>query len=166
MNYRHNIIILSAATALGLALLSGSAISQQKSLKDQLVGTWSLVSWEQTLPNGSKLQRFGANPKGIFGFDASGRFYLIYARPNLPKIANPLSATPDEAKAIVNGSLALFGTYTVDEAKKAWTVRYEVSTFPNQVGTDANVTPVSITDNEMTFRLPEAQILVSLKRTK
>ena len=76
MNQRH-IITLSAIAALGLALLPGSAVSQQKSLKDQLVGTWTMVSQDQTLPNGSKLQPFGANPKGINVFDANGRFYLM-----------------------------------------------------------------------------------------
>jgi hypothetical protein len=40
---RHHLISLSAVTALGLALLPSSAVSQQKPLKDQLVGTWTLV---------------------------------------------------------------------------------------------------------------------------
>ena len=44
---RRNILGLSLITALGLALLPSSAVSQQKSLKDQLVGTWTLVSWER-----------------------------------------------------------------------------------------------------------------------
>jgi len=43
MNRRY-IISVSALMALGLALLPSSAISQQKSLKEQLVGTWTLVS--------------------------------------------------------------------------------------------------------------------------
>src|SRR5690349_194983 len=69
---RRNVISLSAATALGLAFLSGSAIAQQKSLKDQLVGTWTVAAWEQTNKDGSKLHRFGANPKGVNVFNADG----------------------------------------------------------------------------------------------
>ena len=46
MNWRY-MISLSALTALGFALLPSSAISQQKSLKDKLVGTWTLVSATQ-----------------------------------------------------------------------------------------------------------------------
>src|SRR6202022_1466478 len=116
---RRNILTLSAIAALGLALLPGSAVSQQKSLKEQLVGTWTVVSWEQTNADG-KLQRFGANPKGLNVFEANGRFFIMYARPDLPKIAggNPSSATPEEAKAIVAGSVAYFGTYAVDEGSK------------------------------------------------
>ena len=41
---------LSAMTIFGLALLSGSAVGQQNSAKDQLVGAWSLVSICQAPP--------------------------------------------------------------------------------------------------------------------
>ena len=107
---RRIVLSVGAATALGLGLLSGGAIAQQKSLKDQLVGTWTAVSWVQTRPDGSKLERFGAPPKGINVFEPSGRFFLMYARPDLPKIAanNPSTATPEEAKAILAGSYRLF----------------------------------------------------------
>jgi hypothetical protein len=47
MNWRY-MIGLSALTALGFALLPSSAISQQKSLKEQLIGTWTLVSATHT----------------------------------------------------------------------------------------------------------------------
>src|SRR5438105_5446122 len=122
-----NLIGLSAISALALAMLPGSAVSQQKSIKDQLVGTWTLTAWEQTRPDGSKLQRFGANPKGIHVFDANGRTYILFSRPDLPKIAsnNPSTPTPDEAKGIVDGSIAYYGTYTVDEASKVITVKVE-----------------------------------------
>ena len=42
---------------LGLTALPNSAISQQWSIKDQLVGTWTLASWEHALPNGRKFNR-------------------------------------------------------------------------------------------------------------
>jgi hypothetical protein len=41
---RHSILSISAMTVLGLAVLPGSAVSQQMSLKDQLVGSWSFIS--------------------------------------------------------------------------------------------------------------------------
>jgi hypothetical protein len=53
---RRSILSLSAITALGLAMLPGSAVSQQKSLKEQLVGAWTLVSSETTAANGTKQQ--------------------------------------------------------------------------------------------------------------
>jgi hypothetical protein len=71
---RRSIRSISAMTVLGLALVPSSAISQQKSLKDQLVGAWTLVSADNTAPNGTKRQGYGANPKGILILDAGGRY--------------------------------------------------------------------------------------------
>jgi hypothetical protein len=169
MNHRR-IITLSANTALGLALLPGGAVSQQKSLKEQLVGTWTIVSNEQTLPDGSKLQAFGANPKGIQVFDSNGRVYLMYARADLPKIAsnNRLTPTAEEAKAIAVGTIANFGTYTVDEAKKTFTAQIEASTFANQLGT-GTFTIVSLTADEFTYSLQPligGLVVVTFKRAK
>jgi hypothetical protein len=169
---RHHLISLSAVTALGLALLPSSAVSQQKPLKDQLVGTWTLVGWEQTRPDGSKLQRFGANPKGVQVFDASGHAYVLFSRPDLPKIAsnNPSTPTPEEAKGIVNGSIGYYGTYTVDEGSKIITLKIEASTFANQVGADQKRTVTSVSPDELkmvnTTVLSGGQISYAFKRAK
>lgn len=152
MNRRH-LLSVSAVAVLGLALLPSSAVGQQKSLKDQLVGTWTLVTWEQTNPDGSKFQRFGANPKGVNVFDASGRVFVMYARPDLPKIAsgNPSNPTPEEARAIVGGAIGYFGTYTVNEADKSVAFRLEASSFPNLLLADAKRTIVSLTADELKY---------------
>ena len=71
---RRSILSISAMTVLGLALLPGNAGAQQKSLKEQLIGTWTVVSVDNTAPDGKKQQIFGANPKGILVFDASGQY--------------------------------------------------------------------------------------------
>src|SRR5215467_3443156 len=135
---------------LGLTALPNSAISQQWSIKDQLVGTWTLAAWEHALPNGSKVQSYGTNPKGIVVFDAKGRFFLMFARPDLPKIASnaPTTASPEEAKALLAGSIAYFGTYTVSDADRIISLRLEASTFPNQLASDQMRTISSLTANE------------------
>jgi Lipocalin-like domain len=155
MNRQH-FLSVSAVAALGLALLPSSAVGQQKSLKDQLVGTWTLVSWEQTNADGSKLQRFGANPKGVNVFDANGRVFVMFARPDLPKIAsgNPSTPTPEEGKAIVGGAIGYFGTYTVNEADKSVAFRLEASSFPNLLLADQKRTIVSVTADELKYSNP------------
>ena len=80
MKRSHHILSLSAITVLGLALTSGSAVSQQKSLKEQLTGAWTLVSNDNVAPDGSRRQLYGPNPKGILILDASGRYAQIYVR--------------------------------------------------------------------------------------
>ena len=171
MNWR-NILSLSAITALGLALLPGSAVSQTKSLKDQLVGSWTPVAWEQVKKDGTKLERFGSNMKGFNVFDANGRFYLMFARADLPKLAsnNVLTPTPEEAKAIATGMIAYYGTYTVDEGAKTITLRIEASSLPNQLGLEQKRTITSISPTELKYRNTtivggDGQINVTLKRS-
>jgi hypothetical protein len=151
---RRNILSLSAITAFGLALLPNSgALAQTKPIKDQLVGTWTLVSWEQANKDGSKQQDFGPNPKGVASFDANGRFFVMFARPDLPKIASTdrMKVTPQEAQAINLGSIAYFGTYTVDEPSKTLLFKIESSTYPNQLGTEAKRVISSLTADELKY---------------
>ena len=74
---RRSILSLSAVTALGLAMMPGSAVAQQRTLKDQLVGTWTFVSQENTASTGTKRWTYGANPNGILMFDAGGRYAQV-----------------------------------------------------------------------------------------
>jgi len=150
---RRSTINLSAITALGLAFSLNSAVAQTKSLKDQLVGTWTVVSWEQTNKDGGKQQDFGSNPKGVASFDANGHFFVMFARPDLPKIASPdrTKVSPQEAQAINVGSIAYFGTYTLDEPSKTVSLRIESSTYPNQLGAEAKRVIKSITADELKY---------------
>ena len=154
--YRRSILNLSAMTALVLALLPGTAVSQQKSLKEQLIGTWILVSNENVAPDGTKRQLFGANPKGILILDANGRYAQVQARPDRPKFKsnNRLKGTPEENKAAQEGAIAQFGTWTVDEAKRTLMVRIEASVYPNSAGTTSNRAISSLTADEMKYLNP------------
>jgi len=112
--------ILSGATVFPGVMLSGApdAWAQQtaKGLKQQVVGTWSLAEqWVEL--NGKKTQRFGPNPKGIAIFEGNGLFAQILLRPDLPRFAsnNAMTGTADENKAVVQGSTAFYGRWSVDE---------------------------------------------------
>ena len=169
---RRNIISLSVLTAFGLALLTGSALSEQKSLKDQLVGTWDLTSWERTSPDGTKVQAFGTNPKGISYFGADGRFFIFYTRADLPKLASNdrTKATPQEAKTLYEGIIAYQGRYTVDDASKTINMTIENTTFPNQFGIQQKRIINSITADELKYSNPTAtaggKIEQAFKRAK
>ena len=166
---RHSLLRLSVISAAGFALLPGSAVGQQKSLKEQLVGAWNLTAQERTASDGTKVQTYGANPKGMAYYGADGRFFVLFARADLPKIAanNRAKATPEEAKALVSGTIAYSGTYTVDEPSKTITLRVEATTFPNQ-SVDQKRIITSLTANELKFTNPTAtggaRIEVTLKR--
>jgi hypothetical protein len=125
-------------TVLGLALGVNAAAGQPTQvLRDQLVGTWTFVIAEITAADGKKSLPFGDKPKGMLIFTADGHFSQVHVAGGLPKIAsnNRLAGTAEDNKAIVAGTLALFGTYSVDEAKRTLTFNIEASTFPNAEGT-------------------------------
>jgi len=134
------------------------ATAQQQWLRQQLLGTWILVAWDQVRADGTKIQKYGSDPRGFHIFEPSGRFFAMMARPDLPKLAaaDPQKATAEEARAIVAGSIAYYGTYIVDEAERSVVLRVEASTFPNQLGRDLPRLIVSVTANEMTYANPVA----------
>jgi hypothetical protein len=73
---------------LGAALFADNAVAQQKSLKEQLVGTWTLVSADSVRNDGSKVEVFGPNPKGTLIYTSDGNFALVQMRSDLPKLAS------------------------------------------------------------------------------
>src|SRR4051794_29723039 len=70
--HRRNILV--AVTLLGFALLPADAVAQQRSLKEQLIGAWTLVSMEATEKDGTKRREFGPAPKGVLILDAGGKY--------------------------------------------------------------------------------------------
>jgi hypothetical protein len=141
----------------GAMLVSaGFARAQQTTLQGAVVGTWTLVS--EVAHQGEKTTLpLGPNPLGSIMLDPGGRFILMIARPNLPKFAaNKRDAgTPEENKAVLAGSLAFFGTYSVNEADHVLTLHPEASTFPNWVGADQKrYTAVAGDEMKWTNRTP------------
>ena len=139
------------------SFLGGSASAQQKSIKDEIVGTWSLVAVTAELANGSNAEPFGANPKGIIIFTSDGHFSLFQSRGELPKIASNdrNKASPEESAAIVGGSIAYYGTYSVNEADKSLAVTLDASTFANLLGGPAQKRLVtSLNATELKFANP------------
>jgi hypothetical protein len=155
---RPGILGIAAMTALGLAVLSGSVVAQQKPLKEQLIGNWTLVSSDQVRPDGSKLKQFGANPTGVNVFDANGRFFVLIASADDSKIAsnNPNKTNSEEGGGLIPESMAYYGTYTVNEAEKVVVLHLEASTFPNLVGTDQKRIVTSLAADELKYTNPAA----------
>ena len=135
---RRGVIGFSSVAALGMGLLAGSAAGEEKSLKEQLLGTWNLVSHESVLPDGSKFPRYGANPKGVAFFDTGGRFIITVMRSDRARYAMnfPEQGTAEENKATAEGTMTYFGAYSVNEADRTITIHVEASSFPNWNGAD------------------------------
>ena len=124
------VISLMALTLLGTSV----GWAQQKSLKAQLVGAWTLVSVEVTPKGGTKGPGFGGpNPKGTLILDASGRYATVTGRPDRPKFKTtvrkdiPAAEFGEAAKAFG----ANFGTWSVNEADKTLIRKWELALVPN-----------------------------------
>jgi hypothetical protein len=142
-----SILSISALTVLGLALLPGSTVAQQGTLKQQLVGTWAFVSCDAKQP-------FCTSPSsGTLMFDANGRYAQVIAARGRPKptptgTGNRTDVSPEDYKAIAQGLVANFGTWSVNEADKALTGHVEGALFPNVEGTEGKET-VTLAGDEM-----------------
>ena len=141
-----------AAGVLALALSAGTAAAQPaKSLKEQIIGSWDFVVADVTAPDGKKSFPFGETPKGILIFTIDGRFAQIHIASDVPRIAsnNRLTGTPEEYAEIMRRSVSLFGTYTVDEAKKTVTFNIVSASFPNYAGEAQTRTIDKLTADEL-----------------
>ena len=116
-----------------------------------LAGTWTLVSDTGTAPDGRTIQPFGPDPQGMAIFDSSGRFAIVISRPDLPKFAsnNRMQGTADENEAIVHGSFAFFGTYSIADGKIIQHI--EGGMWPAWTGTDQKRTITSFTGDAQTW---------------
>jgi len=146
---RRDTLATIAVTLLALAgvvLPAGTAAAQ--TARD-LVGTWMNVSNINIRADGSRVDTFGSNSKGMIVFDNDGRYSSITLSANLPKFAsgNRNTGTAEENKAIVQGSIAHFGTYSV--ADKVITLKVEGSTWPAWTGTDQKRPIISFTGDDI-----------------
>ena len=71
-------------------------------------------------------------------YDANGHISVIITRSDLPKFAanNREAGSPEENKAIVHGSLAYFGTYSVSETDSV--ISYHTRAIRTQTGKEPN----------------------------
>ena len=118
---------------LAIALLAPGVVLGQ-SLKDQVVGTWKLVSIYNE-QDGKKTNLYGEKPLGLLMLDKSGNVMTMIAQPDIPKFAtaNRLKGTDAEYRAVVQGMIAGFGTYTVEGDTVH--IKTIVSSYPNRSGT-------------------------------
>jgi hypothetical protein len=84
------------------------------SLRDQIVGTWRMLSWKRILvESGAESDALGPNPFGYINYSPDGRimvFVLKSGRPK-PKASPP---TPEEKLALFDTLFAYVGSYRVE----------------------------------------------------
>lgn len=142
--------------AISLAAAPSASIAQQKSAKDLLTGAWTLLLIDGVKDDGTHVPAFGPNPDGMLMFSPNGLYAVQIDRANLPKLAakDREKGTAEENKAIVQGSLAHYGTYALNEADKTFTLHVVASSFPNWDGTKQTRKITALTDDVLTYSAP------------
>jgi hypothetical protein len=114
-----------------------------ETLREQLIGTWKLVS-----------NPYWPDAVGRLMYAADGQMCVTLMRPDRLKFstATPFGgSTAEERAAAAAGYFNYCGSYHVNEEKGIVTDRIELSLFPNWVGT-AQVTFISVSGNQLTRR--------------
>ena len=129
---RLNLVISTAIVA--LTLLPSSVLAQEKTLKQQIQGPWSLASCNNTNEKGEK-QAFCANPRGIMILAGNGNY------------AGTIIADGRKS-AEAPGLVSIFGTWSVNEADKTLTRHIVGANAPDLEGKDFKVN-ISLNGEEM-----------------
>ena len=66
------------------------------------------------------------------------------ARRALGRDGNRAQGTPEQNKAVVQGSIAFYGTYTVNEADKTLIRKYEIALIPNNDGNELKASVMAV----------------------
>ena len=123
-------ILLSSLLVSGAVAAPPAAATDMKAV----AGTYSFVAVTQTNAQGQKSELFGPSPQGLIVLTPDGRYVSALMREGMPKFVSNsrMQATPEELKAVVDGSLAHFGKYTLEGGSIVFHI--EKATFPNWNG--------------------------------
>jgi hypothetical protein len=145
------VVGFGAIAVLTAGVAYGESMQSRQTLRDQLIGSWALVS--NTDKNSDGVPKWGTDPKGSLIFEANGRYSFMIVRSDLPRFAAKAAdkGTPEENTSVVRGSFANFGTFTIDEQNKTFTTKIEGSIYPNIVGASLTRRVTAIGPNEFRY---------------
>lgn len=131
---------VSFLLSLAALLCSAQAPKQfaRRSMTDEFVGAWKLISFERRTAAGEVTYPMGQNPVGRLTYDALGRMSAQIMRPDRPKPQGtvPASWSAEEKAAAFDGFIAYYGTFSVSETERVVIHHVEASLYPHWVGSD------------------------------
>jgi len=104
-----------------------------ESLKDQIVGTWTLAEVYDRYENGTTDNPWGPGVEGQVTYTQDGRFSLMIMSANRPK-------SDADPRTPIGPALGYFGTYTIRDSVIAHET--ERATFPNWEGHERPLTAI------------------------
>ena len=106
-------------------------------IRQQLIGTWRLVSYEVHNGDGSVVHPMGRDVDGLILYGADGFVSANLMAPGRAAYSGgaPASASAAELAASAAGYFAYAGRFEADEAARTVMHRIELALMPNLVGT-------------------------------
>ena len=105
---------------------------------NKFVGTWKLLSYQFRSNDGKVVEPLGGDAMGLLTYDNAGNAVGVIVKADRKRFSSDDIgvATPDEALAALQSSIAYFGRYDVDEKNGKVTHHVVGSVFPNWTGGD------------------------------
>jgi hypothetical protein len=105
-------------------------------LLEQVIGTWSLVSYQSTDKEGNVIYPLGEDAKGFIMYNPDGYMSAQIMASGRPayQSADLHTGTKEEMAAAAHGYLAYSGRFEVNEEKQELTHHMDVSMNPTWLG--------------------------------
>jgi len=138
-----------------LVLLAASSFAQNPTVA-QLVGTWQLVSIEDTFKDGKigPAVQLGAHPQGFLMYEADGHMCATLVNGDRPAWKDPAKPTDAEKIAYYDTFIAYCGTFTLDSAASTVTHNPSIAWFPPYVGSTQH-RPFKLEGNHLIITVTE-----------
>ena len=137
-----------------LLFAAASSLAQNPTVS-QLVGTWQIVSIEDTFKDGKvgPSTQFGPHPKGFLMYEPDGHMCATLVNSDRPRWKDLGKATDAEKIAYYDSFIAYCGTYKLDSAAStithypsvAWTPAYVGSTQARPFKLEGNRLIITVT---------------------
>jgi hypothetical protein len=105
-------------------------------IRDRIVGTWKLVSTEETMNDRTTqpFAAFGPRAQGFLMYQRDGFMCAVLVNPDRQQLANSAHATVDEKLVAADSTFFYCGRYEIDATQKQIVHIPEVASNPVYVG--------------------------------
>jgi hypothetical protein len=148
----------TAILAIGLLVLSTSTPARaEPANRENVVGTWKLVSASATIDGREKNPTpFGANPRGFIAYERDGTMTVMVSYDGRKPLSGDRVGAPAAERAEAFATFfAYTGRYTAAGGKISHHV--EIASYPNWVGTDL-VRDVKVEGRRLTILTPPVPV--------
>jgi Lipocalin-like domain len=113
-------------------------MSPSEDIASLFIGSWSLIAWILTTPDGQTEYPFGEDAVGCIMYTGDGRMaaHLMRRQRALFTSENLRETTPDERAVASLDYFSYCGPFTVQPGARTVTHHVEACSSPNWVGTD------------------------------